>query len=103
MKLSQTLGLEFNDGGSDRLRNWKVARVDLAECPTMSRNRLGVMLVCMEDVGRVSLQSALWGLLGVLADSSVENVWEFRGNLVECVGADAKILGQHFFRSMRDP
>jgi hypothetical protein len=93
VKFTQSLGLEFDDGGSDRLRNRKVARIDPAECSTVSRDRLRVMLIGMENIGRVPPESALGCFLSILTDGAVEDVWEFRGDLVEGVGADAEVLG----------
>ena len=58
------------------------------------------MLIGMKNVRRVTLKSALGRLLGIFTDGAVKNVWELRGDFVEGVRADAKILGQNFLGSM---
>lgn len=58
------------------------------------------MLVGMINVRRVTLQSTLRRLLGIFTDGAVENVWELRGDFIEGVRADAKVLGQDFLWGM---
>jgi hypothetical protein len=50
MEFTQPLRLEFNDSRSDRLGDWKVAGVNLAESSTMSRNRLRIVLIGMINI-----------------------------------------------------
>lgn len=103
VKLTQTLGLQLHDGSSNGLGDGEVLRVDLAQGSAVSGNRLALVLVRVENVRAVALQSTLGGLLQVLADSAIQNVGELGGDLVENSRVDTKVLGQDITRGVGDP
>lgn len=65
VELTQTLGLKFDDGGCDGLRDGEIRGINLAESSTMAGDGLGGMLVGVIDIGAIALQSTLRRLVSI--------------------------------------
>lgn len=103
VELTKPLRLKFHDSSSNSSGDGKVPGIDLPEGTPLSRNRFRGMIICVEDIGAVALQSSLGGFLEVLTDSAVEDVREFRGTVIEYGRVNTKVLRENVSGGVGNP
>ena len=103
VELTKPLRLKFHDSSSNSSGDGKVPGIDLPEGTPLSRNRFRGMIICVEDIGAVALQSSLRSFLEVLTDSAVEDVREFRGTVIEYGRVNTKVLRENVSGGVGNP
>jgi len=104
VKLAEPLGFESDKGCSDGLAGRKVGRVYLVELSASARHRLAGVLKGTIDEGRIARELAR-RIVGYVpgADCAVEDVWVWRGDVLENRLIEAKVFGQNVSRCASNP